>query len=205
MGCFQAAFAGPALPAREHSTRFKSMSDPSLDSIMGARSSGVRLAAKDYLLNYCLGSSFSHKARNPRHAIFDGALLGMVARDSLPCLVYLYKWSKVDPRFGVGPPDTEDCLREIGNNLTDNTTDFASGCDSLRRHYVENPTSVSMVHTLPLMRDVKDEKCCSVVSRLAFLPPRKGISVNMFFFKTGGTFPRKAFPTIGEIGQKIVP
>lgn len=92
------------------SIRFKSMSDPGLDSIIVAKVGNVRLTAKDFVLNYYLGPSFSFKAKNPRHALLDAmvdeALIGVAARDSLPCIVYLNKWLNGVPHFGVGPPDT---------------------------------------------------------------------------------------------------
>ena len=102
---------GTASPKSEvDSIRFSSMSDPKLDSIVVAEVGNVKLTAKDFVINYYLGPSFFYKARNPRHALLDAmtdeALLGVAARDSLPCIVYLYKWEGRDPHFGVGPPDT---------------------------------------------------------------------------------------------------
>jgi hypothetical protein len=92
------------------SIKFNSMSDPVLDSIVVARIGDVNLTAKDFVLNYYLGPSFFLKAANPRHALLDAmtdeAMFSVAARDSLPCLVYLYRWKNSEPRFGVGPKDT---------------------------------------------------------------------------------------------------
>ncbi len=96
--------------AADDSIRFKSMTDPALDSIVVAKVGNVTLTAKDYVLNYYMGPSFFFKAKNPRHALLDAmtdeALFGVAARDSLPCIVHFYKWENGEPHFAVGPPDT---------------------------------------------------------------------------------------------------
>lgn len=92
------------------SIRFNSMTDPVLDTIVVARVGDVTLTAKDFVLNYYMGPSFFLKASNPRHALLDAmtdeAMFSVAARDSLPCVTYLYEWKNSKPRFAVGPRDT---------------------------------------------------------------------------------------------------
>jgi len=47
--------------AQVDSIRFRSMSDPGLDSIIVAKGGSIKLTAKDFVLNYYLGPSFFFK------------------------------------------------------------------------------------------------------------------------------------------------
>lgn len=113
---------------------------------------------------------------------------------------------------GLMRTDSESVVRYFLENYPDygksgdTTLDLGEKYDGAKRDYVEFMTRSSLLHTIGFARQyVKVEENYPVVDRLA-LPPQSGHNpVEVLFFKTGRTFPRKAFPTIDDVWQKIIP
>ncbi|MGC8596120.1 MAG: hypothetical protein ACP5MI_11025 [Candidatus Kryptoniota bacterium] len=87
----------------------------------------------------------------------------------------------------------------------DTLSDFRNRYDDIRRDYLDYAETERLLHTsIILSRIYPVTKYYDVVDRLNLPGPGKGQPIEVEYFKTGGTFPRKAFPTIEEIWSKII-
>lgn len=87
----------------------------------------------------------------------------------------------------------------------DTLSDFRQRYDDVRRDYIDYAETERLLHTsILLSRIYPVTKYYSVVDRLNLPSEEKGQPIEVEYFKTGGTFPRKAFPTIEQIWSKII-
>jgi len=87
----------------------------------------------------------------------------------------------------------------------DTLSDFRHRYDDIRRDYLDYAETERLLHvSILLSRKYPITKYYSVVDHLDLPNPGKGQPIEVEYFKTGGTFPRKAFPTIEQIWSKII-
>ncbi|MGC8898558.1 MAG: hypothetical protein ACP5ON_10055 [Bacteroidota bacterium] len=87
----------------------------------------------------------------------------------------------------------------------DTISDFRQKYDDLQRDYLDYSERERLLHTVILLsRRYPVRKYYSVVDKLALPDQIRSQPIEVEYYKTGGTFPRKAFPTIEQIWNKII-